>query len=108
MNPNGKELTGEEIDKIKSQCSILPPMASNAGVPGRIAGRAAGMQLGDPTEAALIAASTKLGTRSPREDEENPKLQEFSFDSNRKRMSSMGKVDNRVVLCMKGALGSIL
>jgi Ca2+-transporting ATPase len=107
VHANGKELTEEEIDKIEIMFDTAT-MASNAEIHEPDDNHSSWYPIGDPTEAALITASTKLGTRSPREDEENPELQEFSFDSVRKRMSSVRKFDDRVVLCMKGALGSIL
>ena len=107
LDSNGKELTEEEIDKIEIMLDTAT-MASNAEIHKPDENHPGWYPIGDPTEAALITASTKLGTRSPKEDEENPELQEFSFDSDRKRMSSVRQFDNRVVLCMKGALDSIL
>jgi Ca2+-transporting ATPase len=107
VDANGKELTGEDIDKIEIMLDT-GTMASNAEIHEPDENHTSWYPIGDPTEAALITASTKLGTRSPKEDEENPELQEFSFDSERKRMSSVRQFDNRVVLCMKGALDSIL
>jgi Ca2+-transporting ATPase len=83
-------------------------MASNAEIHGPDDNHPGWYPVGDPTEAALITASTKLGTRSSNEDEENPELQEFCFDSERKRMSSVRQFGDRKVLCMKGALGSVL
>ena len=107
LDSNGKELTEEDIDKIEIMLDTAT-MASNAEIHEPDENHTSWYPIGDPTEAALITASTKLGTRSPKEDEENPELQEFSFDSERKRMSSVRQFDNRVVLCMKGALDSIL
>ena len=107
VDANGKELTEEDIDKIEIMLDT-GTMASNAEIHEPDENHTSWYPIGDPTEAALITASTKLGTRSPKEDEENPELQEFSFDSERKRMSSVRQFDNRVVLCMKGALDSIL
>jgi Ca2+-transporting ATPase len=107
LDSNGKELTEEEIDKIEIMLDTAT-MASNAEIHEPDENHTSWYPIGDPTEAALITASTKLGTRSPKEDEENPEIQEFSFDSERKRMSSVRQFDNRVVLCMKGALNSIL
>jgi Ca2+-transporting ATPase len=107
LDSKGRELTEEEIDKIEIMFDTAT-MASNAEIHKPDENHPGWYPIGDPTEAALITASTKLGTRSPREDEENPELQEFGFDSERKRMSSVRQFDNRVVLCMKGALDSIL
>jgi Ca2+-transporting ATPase len=107
LDSNGRELTEGEIDKIEIMLDTAT-MASNAEIHEPDENHPGWYPIGDPTEAALIAASTKLRTRSPREDEESPELQEFSFDSERKRMSSVRQFDNRVVLCMKGALDGML
>ena len=107
LDSDGRELTGEEINKIEIMLDTAT-MASNAEIHGPDENHTGWYPIGDPTEAALITASTKLGTRSPREDEENPELHEFTFDSDRKRMSSVRQFDNRIVLCMKGALDSVL
>jgi len=83
-------------------------MASNAEIHSPDEEHNSWYPVGDPTEAALITMSTKLGTRSPEEDEENPELHEFPFDSDRKRMSSVRKFGNRIQLAMKGATDSVL
>lgn len=83
-------------------------MASNAEIHEPDEEHSGWYAVGDPTEAALITLSTKLGTRSPTEDEENPELHEFSFDSDRKRMSSIREFEDGNYLKMKGALGSVL
>ena len=64
--------------------------------------------IGDPTEAALIAVSTKLNMRISEEDKQIPEIYEFSFDSVRKRMSSVRLFNDKRVLMMKGALSSVL
>ncbi|HPJ66562.1 MAG TPA: cation-transporting P-type ATPase [Desulfobacteraceae bacterium] len=107
FDKTGKELTPEEIDRIEILLDAAT-MASNAEIHEPDDRHSSWYPVGDPTEAALIAVSTKLGTRSPIEDQENPELHEFSFDSVRKRMSSVRRFDDREVLCMKGATGSIL
>ena len=83
-------------------------MASNAEIHEPDEEHPGWYAIGDPTEAALITLSTKLGTRSPKEDEENPELHEFGFDSDRKRMSSIREFEDGNYLKMKGALGSVL
>jgi len=98
LDSKGKELTEGEIDKIEIMLDTAT-MASNAEIHEPDENHPGWYPIGDPTEAALITASTKL---------ESPELQEFSFDSERKRMSSVRQFDNRVVLCMKGALDGML
>ncbi len=107
ISSSGKELTEDEIDKIEIMLDTAT-MASNAEIHEPDADHPGWYPIGDPTEAALITVSTKLGTRSPKEDEENPELKEFPFDSERKRMSSIRQFGKRKVLCMKGAIGSVL
>lgn len=109
LDDDGNELTQEQIDEIEIMLDAAT-MASNAEIHEPDEEHQTWYAIGDPTEAALITASTKLGTRSPIEDEENPELHEFPFDSFRKRMSSVREFDEgeRQVLCMKGAPDGIL
>lgn len=98
-------------EKEKDELEIMldaGTMSSNAEIHPPDDDHAGWYAIGDPTEAALITLSTKLGLRSPKEDEENPEIHEFSFDSVRKRMSSIREFSDGNVLTMKGALNSIL
>lgn len=124
LDEHGEPLSQEQIDEIEILMDAAT-MASNAEIHASDEQHTSWHPIGDPTEAALITMSTKLGTRSPQEDEENPQLIEFPFDSERKRMSSVrdigeeyadeevlkaleGETKGRVVLAMKGATDSIL
>lgn len=106
-NEDGTPLTRAQIDEIEIMLDAAT-MASNAEIHGPDDNHPSWHPIGDPTEAALITASTKMGTRSPIEDEENPELYEFPFDSERKRMSSIRAFGDKKVLCMKGATDSVL
>lgn len=64
--------------------------------------------IGDPTEAALITLSSKGGFFSDKKDKENTKIQEFPFDSEIRRMSTVRKVNGDIVLTLKGSTESIL
>ena len=107
LNENGEEITQEEIDKLEIMFDAAT-MASNAEIHPPDDEHSSWYPIGDPTEAALITLSTKVGTRAENEDEENPELHEFSFDSERKRMSSVRQFDDGEYLAMKGALDSVL
>jgi len=107
LDSKGKKLTQRDIEKIEIMLDTAT-MASNAEIHEPDNDHPGWYPIGDPTEAALITISTKLGTRSPKEDEENPELQEFPFDSERKRMSSIRQFGSKKVLCMKGAIDSVL
>ncbi|MBN1332727.1 MAG: HAD-IC family P-type ATPase [Synergistales bacterium] len=107
LDENGKALTQEEIDEIEIMMDAAT-MASNAEIHPADEDHPGWYPIGDPTEAALVTLSTKLGTRSPREDEETPELQEFPFDSERKLMSSVRQFGDRQELALKGATDSVL
>ncbi len=107
LDSKGKKLPQKDIDKIEILLDTAT-MASNAEIHAPDKNHSGWYPVGDPTEAALVSASMKLGTRSKKEDEENPEIQEFPFDSERKRMSSIRQFDNKKVLCMKGAIDSVL
>jgi magnesium-transporting ATPase (P-type) len=63
--------------------------------------------LGDPTEAAILAAAAKIGVG--REAlEALPRLAELPFDSVRKRMTTIQEIDGVAVACVKGALSELL
>jgi len=104
---SGEPLGQSGIDEIEILMDAAT-MASNAEIHPPDDDHPSWYPVGDPTEAALVTMSTKLGTRSPQEDEENPELHEFPFDSERKRMSSIRLFGEREQLAMKGATDSVL
>jgi Ca2+-transporting ATPase len=119
MTGTGYEPAGELLDdagNVVDQAGIdeieimmdAATMASNAEIHQPDEEHHGWYPIGDPTEAALVTMSTKLGTRSPTEDEENPEIKEFPFDSERKMMSSVRRFGDREQLAMKGATGSVL
>jgi len=103
----GKTLTQKQIDEIEVLMDTAT-MASNAEIHEPDEQHDQWYPIGDPTEAALITMSTKLGTRSPIEDKENPEIQEFPFDSKRKRMSSVRKFGDKLALTIKGSTVGVL
>ncbi|MEV7179032.1 cation-translocating P-type ATPase [Kitasatospora sp. NPDC093679] len=65
--------------------------------------------LGDPTEAALLAAATKAGLDLAELAAERPRTDELPFDSVRKRMTTVHRApDGTVELCLKGAPEAVL
>jgi magnesium-transporting ATPase (P-type) len=62
--------------------------------------------IGDPTEAAILAAAAKLGL-SREKLSAWPRLAELPFDSSRKRMTTIQRIDGAAVACVKGAPGEI-
>ncbi len=124
LDKDGKELSQEKINEVEILMDAAT-MSSTAEIHEPDDQHDNWYAVGDPTEAALITMSTKLGTRHEREDDENPEVVEFPFDSERKRMSSVrdlgepyenekvkkaleGDTEGMRVLAMKGATDSVL
>ena len=107
LDEDGEPLSPAGIGEIEIMMDAAT-MASNAEIHPPDAEHPGWYPVGDPTEAALITMSTKLGARSPTEDKENPELHEFPFDAERKRMSSVRQFGAEQTLTMKGAADSVL
>jgi len=107
LDDQNKQINQSQINEIELMMDAST-MASNAEIHAPDDKHNSWYPIGDPTEAALITLSTKLGTRSPIEDQENPELYEFPFDSERKRMSSVRQFGEHKVLTLKGATSSVL
>jgi len=63
--------------------------------------------LGDPTEGAILVAAAKLGLDT-QELASIPRLGELPFDSTRKRMTTVNRLDGEAVACVKGAPAELL
>jgi Ca2+-transporting ATPase len=107
LDADGEPLDAERIEKIEVMMDAAT-MASNAEIHPPDEDHSGWYPVGDPTEAALIAMSTKIGTRAKEEDVENPELHEFPFTSERKRMSSVRRFGDREMLTMKGSTDAVL
>ena len=62
-----------------------------------------GREIGDPTETALVAVAKKVGMSVKKERECYERLSEIPFDSDRKLMSTLHKIDGKYVMIVKGA-----
>lgn len=63
---------------------------------------------GDPTEGALVVLAEKMGLNSDKIREEYTRITEVPFSSERKRMTTVHKINNAKVAYMKGAPEVIL
>ena len=59
--------------------------------------------IGDPTETAIVVASHKNGFEKDALNEAYPRLGGIPFDSDRKLMSTINKIDGKLVVIVKGA-----
>lgn len=60
-------------------------------------------QLGDPTEIAIILAAMKNGMRQEELEAKYPRLAEVPFDSERKLMTTVNRIDGKLIVIVKGA-----
>lgn len=59
--------------------------------------------IGDPTETAIIYAAHLRGMSKDELNEKNPRLAEIPFDSDRKLMSTVNRIDGKNTVIVKGA-----
>ncbi|HZC27636.1 MAG TPA: HAD-IC family P-type ATPase, partial [Actinopolymorphaceae bacterium] len=93
-----------------TDAALLPPPtpeSPEAAAPAEAAGTteaAAWGAIGDPTEAALLAAGGKLGLSRSELERDFPRVTEIPFDNTRRRMTTVHRVapDQLMVIC-KGA-----
>lgn len=64
--------------------------------------------IGDPTEGALIRMTQRFGVDHDMAEERHPRLFEQPFDSERKRMTTVHRVNGETVAYVKGAVDGIL
>ncbi len=62
---------------------------------------------GDPTEAALLALAAKRGVDATRLVAACPRVEELTFDSERRRMATLHATDDAVWVAVKGALEAL-
>ena len=61
------------------------------------------VHIGDPTETAIVLAAYKAGSTKEALNEEYPRIAELPFDSDRKLMTSVNRIDGKLVAIVKGA-----
>lgn len=107
VNANKVELSKTELKdyELFFSCAVY---ASNASIHQPDERHAKYYVLGDPTEGALITMAEKAGFSNDKLNKSNPELKEFAFDSVRKRMSSLRKIDGKHYIFAKGAPESML
>jgi len=64
--------------------------------------------LGDPTETCLVDFASKIGFDKEKMEQKNPRIDEVPFDSTRKMMTTVNKIDGEKYTFTKGAIESVL
>jgi len=59
--------------------------------------------IGDPTETAIVLAAHKNGLTKEQLNKDHPRLAEIPFDSDRKLMTTVNRIDGKNVVIVKGA-----
>lgn len=63
--------------------------------------------IGDPTETSIVLAAHRSGMPKDELNREYPRLAELPFDSDRKRMTTVNRMDGKYVVIVKGAFDSL-
>ena len=61
------------------------------------------VHIGDPTETAIVLAAYRAGDTKEALNEEYPRVAELPFDSDRKLMTTVNRIDGKLVAIVKGA-----
>ncbi len=64
--------------------------------------------LGDPTEGALLVLASKGGYSLDNIEKKYPQINTYTFDSTRKMMTSINKVENKYLVLTKGACDQLI
>ncbi len=97
----------EEPDRV-ADLLRMAALCSNARLVPPESGGGDWRILGDPTEGALLVAAAKAGVDLAAEEGRAPRLAEFPFDSGRKLMTTVHKVDAGYRAYVKGAAQELL
>ncbi|MEK6868295.1 MAG: HAD-IC family P-type ATPase, partial [Nanoarchaeota archaeon] len=93
---------GQKIDpKEVSLLLKIGALNNNANLDGE-------KVIGDPTEGCLLVSAVKAGIVRERLQQEEPRVEEIVFDSQRKRMSTIHKAGKKFLLYTKGAPDIVL
>ncbi len=103
----GRRLNAEELKSVQLFFET-GSLASNAHVSPPDSEHSTWYCVGDPTEGALITLARKAEIDPDKLDKTHEEIKEFQFDSARKRMSSVRKYHDRLMVFTKGAPENVL
>ncbi|HEX5568801.1 MAG TPA: HAD-IC family P-type ATPase [Streptomyces sp.] len=112
--PHGEVLAGDGppgpavADAVRSLLTAVA-LCNDAALRPPYGGEDRWSAIGDPTEAALLAAATKAGCEREELLRAHPRVREVPFDSLRKRMTTVHRTPSgEFVICLKGAPEAVL
>ena len=94
----GKENAATEDVKLLAKAMVLSSDATYEN----------GNGTGDPTEIALLLLGDDLGIDRKTVNAENKRVDEYSFDSDRKLMSTLNEENGKFTVYTKGAIGNLI
>lgn len=97
INPRENIKKEENIIKIMGLCNNAQEIKEKKGE-----------FFGDSVDVAFVKYLSKLGIKYKKFTEKYPRLRELPFDSDRKMMSTINKIDGKNYLLVKGSLSSVL
>ncbi len=97
---DGEDISTENSDKIK-KLLMYGALCCDGSVTFSEDGTQ--MHIGDPTETAIVVAAHKNSMTKESLNESYPRVAELPFDSDRKLMSTVNKIDGKLVVVVKGA-----
>ncbi|MFJ8262903.1 cation-translocating P-type ATPase [Rummeliibacillus sp. NPDC094406] len=86
---------------IQEQCIVLALLCNNAVTSDQ-------KEIGDPTEMALVKLGRAFQLSELTVRENNPRISEIPFDSDRKLMSTLNRINQQNIMITKGALDVLL
>ncbi|WP_060177391.1 cation-translocating P-type ATPase [Streptomyces sp. IMTB 1903] len=109
LTRDGRPLTAEQLRPFQELLTTAA-LCNDAVLKPSGTGPDAWAAVGDPMEAALLAAAAKAGCPDPAElHRDCPRIAEAPFDSMRKRMTTLHHLpDGNVLVCLKGAPEAVL
>ena len=103
---DGSLLEGDDLDLVNDVQRLLLKAALLASDATNNA--ETGASIGDPTEVALVMLGERFGVDEETYRAQHPRLGELAFDSDRKLMSTLHRVDGERTLYTKGAMDELL